>query len=721
MNAQNGYADLLGVDDSIVDFAQVDTLFVDTISALSSTNITVANDMSTKSIVPATDATYNLGSASKRWADIYGSGALSFSSIDLTAAANQIRMGATNKTIINAAPPVSNRTYLLPDIGVDSTFALLGGTIQIFDGLKAFTFGIPILATSNQLTLGTGNTIVINAPTPAASVTYTVPDVGGASSFVMTTGAQVVSSKTMDSWDNIEILRRASFSVGANKFGINRSSVDGRVYFDQGTGSVGSFVFRLNNGATTVMTAGSASIDIPSKINITATSNQLTLGTTNTTTISATAPAASRTYTIPDVLANSSFAMLAGTQTFNGAKTFSSPVTVTDTTNATSKSTGAVKISGGLGVNNDIWADAILITPRSVAPTFGTSGGGFFVDTSANINFVAPIGGSSGGYNFSNNASTFMNVSPTNGLNIGLISMNYQHTLNTTNFPALYNPTLNDLSIYGRNSLSFELLSGASTALPYMTMDPTNMIQASQRVRVTDTTNATNLSNGSLSTAGGATIAKDIVHNGQHYFATVTSPTNGYAPACIGNINNVYTGSAKLVGYSKSDSTSSYNYNLIGPRYIGYGAMTSTRLTTAATWYKVPMSPTGGPGSTGDRWTNIGLIGSGQGVWTAPVAGTYRFTASMGSPYIAGNTYVFAVWKNPTFAAVDANGSYAITGGSAVTQTTIASSGSIATFATVTYTGELAASDRICFGTYSSSGSPTTTGGSSNYSVEAVY
>lgn len=57
---------------------------------------------------------------------------------------------------------------------------------------------------------------------------------------------------------------------------------------------------------------------------LTNTSNQLTLGTTNTTTISASAPSASRTYTMPDVLTNADFVMSEGAQTINGQKTLTS-------------------------------------------------------------------------------------------------------------------------------------------------------------------------------------------------------------------------------------------------------------------------------------------------------------------------------------------------------------------------------------------------------------
>ena len=64
-----------------------------------------------------------------------------------------------------------------------------------------------------------------------------------------------------------------------------------------------------------------------SAVTISATTSQIVLGTTNTTTITSPAPAASRVYTIPDVLANASFVMTQGAQTITGIKTFASNAT----------------------------------------------------------------------------------------------------------------------------------------------------------------------------------------------------------------------------------------------------------------------------------------------------------------------------------------------------------------------------------------------------------
>src|SRR5439155_1296481 len=122
---------------------------------------------------------------------------------------------------------------------------------------------ITAAATTNQLVLGVTNTATINAVAPAASRTYSIQDAGANADFVMTAGAQ---------------------TIGGGK-------------------------------------------TFSSAVTVKPTTNQLVLGVTNTATINAVAPAASRTYSIQDAGANADFVMTAGTQTINGAKTFGSAVT----------------------------------------------------------------------------------------------------------------------------------------------------------------------------------------------------------------------------------------------------------------------------------------------------------------------------------------------------------------------------------------------------------
>lgn len=130
---------------------------------------------------------------------------------------------------------------------------------------------LTIAATSNQLVVGTTNTTTVSFTAPSASRTYTVPDAGGAASFVMSAGTQTIA------------------------------------------------------GAKTFST----------QVIINPTTNQIVLGVTNTTTISATAPASSAVYTIPDVGTTASFVMTAGTQTIAGTKTFSSAPVISALTAST--------------------------------------------------------------------------------------------------------------------------------------------------------------------------------------------------------------------------------------------------------------------------------------------------------------------------------------------------------------------------------------------------
>src|SRR5581483_1008488 len=186
--------------------------------------------------------------------------------LSVAATTNQIVLGTTNTTTITSPAPAASRTYTIPDTAANSSFVMTD-LAQTLNGVKTFSSGIPITATTNQLVLGGATTTTISATAPAVSAVYTIPDVGTAANFVLTAGTQTIN--------------------GAKTFG--------------------------------------SAINAPSG-NFTGTTNQFVLGTTNTTTISATAPAASAVYTIVDVGTSANFVMTAGTQTINGAKTFGSAI-----------------------------------------------------------------------------------------------------------------------------------------------------------------------------------------------------------------------------------------------------------------------------------------------------------------------------------------------------------------------------------------------------------
>jgi hypothetical protein len=108
---------------------------------------------------------------------------------------------------------------------------------------------------------------------------------------------------------------------------------------------------------------GSTVLD--SAVSVTPTTNQIVLGTTNTTTINSTAPSASRVYTIPDAGGAANFVMSAGTQTITGNKTFSGTTTLA-TTNITSGGL-TLPTTGGTPTTNDFYESATVTLTFSVA------------------------------------------------------------------------------------------------------------------------------------------------------------------------------------------------------------------------------------------------------------------------------------------------------------------------------------------------------------------
>jgi hypothetical protein len=150
-------------------------------------------------------------------------------------------------------------------VEIDTTnVAVLTGN-QTLNGVKTFTTGIILQTTSNQLTLRTGSAgfkIDVTSPTITANRIYTLPDVSGDASFVMTSAAQTI-------------------------------------------------------GGTKTFTTGVVLQNV---------SNQLAFRTglagTNAITLSAPSISGNRTYTIPDVSSNASFVMTTGTQDIGGSKNF---------------------------------------------------------------------------------------------------------------------------------------------------------------------------------------------------------------------------------------------------------------------------------------------------------------------------------------------------------------------------------------------------------------
>jgi predicted secreted Zn-dependent protease len=250
--------------------------------------------------------------------------------VTLTAPSNQLVFTpGANSITLTAASPSTSVTYTLPDVGGAASFVMTAGA-QTVAGAKTLSSALTLTATSNQLVFTPGaNSITLTAASPASSITYTLPDVAQSASFVMTQGTQTISGlKTFagqTTFTSGALSGQFVFNSGVNNLFIiftTPASADHTITVpDTGTGDR-QF---LLTGASASQTVTSVMI-FQGAPKLTASSNQLSIqpsGSGNTFTITATNPAASRTYTLPDAGGAASFVMTAGAQTLSGATTLS--------------------------------------------------------------------------------------------------------------------------------------------------------------------------------------------------------------------------------------------------------------------------------------------------------------------------------------------------------------------------------------------------------------
>lgn len=113
---------------------------------------------------------------------------LSADAVTVAATSNQIILGTTRTVTITAPTPASaSRTHTIPDVGADSSFVMLAGS-QAITGAKTFASSTLLLQEVSST-----DVITIAVAALAAGLTYTLPDAGGAASFVMTAGNQTIA------------------------------------------------------------------------------------------------------------------------------------------------------------------------------------------------------------------------------------------------------------------------------------------------------------------------------------------------------------------------------------------------------------------------------------------------------------------------------------------------------------------------------------------------
>lgn len=352
---------------------------------LTAANIDILNILT--NLIPATDNTYIIGNNLKRWKDLYiignsylpniltQSGDLNITPaslittlagiLNVTAVMNQFNIGTTNITTLTFPAPSGNITLVFPNtsdviVGRNTTDTLTNKTLispiintPIIDSPAIINGGnwngnVSIDNIAGNLILGnssgttdiygstitfhddiilddlTCNTLTVNNTVssnlnPTTDNTYSLGSIGtywsqaALRKLYVENSVPLTIGTNVNGYVNIQVATQAS---GSNTI----------VIPDPGN-IVSSFV--LTRGNSTIQETKTFTNAIP----ITATTNQLILGTTNTTTLNAVAPAASRIINFQDPGATANVIYDVSSQTLSGAKTFSSSVTITPATN----------------------------------------------------------------------------------------------------------------------------------------------------------------------------------------------------------------------------------------------------------------------------------------------------------------------------------------------------------------------------------------------------
>lgn len=299
---------------------QVNLAFADLIAQINSSlgASTAAGTANTLAYYTSATAIGSLTSAT-----ISGGALTLTSALTITPTSNQLVLGTTRTVTLTAPTPASSsRTITFPDLSADYSIVGTAGT-QSIGGVKTFTSNIVVQGSADfqspvQITAQSGSALAVTS-------TYVSNELGISISNTSDTsgaGARFFLSVAGSTADDPSVKFRIT---GSDDWAIGLDNSDSDKFKISKDFSLGT------NDYLTIDTSGLVTI---SALAVTATSNQLVLGTTRTVTITAPTPAtASRTWTIPDITAAGTFAALEGTQTFSGSKTFSSAVTVTATTN----------------------------------------------------------------------------------------------------------------------------------------------------------------------------------------------------------------------------------------------------------------------------------------------------------------------------------------------------------------------------------------------------
>lgn len=244
--------------------------------------------------------------------------------------AGPLRISFTNS---NTGANATTRLSLISDGTADDVyFQLLAGQVwcigqDVSDSNKLkITNALDLnsnvrfsMTTAGALTLV--NTLTISQSSSGGTVLETIANTSNTASSNAQLDINVAGTSAGDAFITTTI-------TGGNvwAFGIDNSASDAfKISFASTLGT---------NDYLTINTTGAAifaaEVTTGSTLTVSLTSNQIVLGNTNTMTINATAPSASRVITIPDPGTNASIVLTEVAQTLNGVKTFTSPVLIPD-------------------------------------------------------------------------------------------------------------------------------------------------------------------------------------------------------------------------------------------------------------------------------------------------------------------------------------------------------------------------------------------------------
>lgn len=405
---------------------------------------------------------------------------LSVPFLTATNTTNQLILGVTNTTTISSVAPTSSRIYTIPDAGTNSSFVMTD-LAQTINGIKTFTSAFTNSLTSNQIVLGTTNKITISSTAPVSSQTYTLPDTAANSSFIMSDLAQTINGiKTFTSAFTNTLTSNQIVLGNTNTVTISSVAPSvSRTYTINDVGTNANFI--MSEGGQTINGAKSFS----GQVAITATTNQLLLGTIRTVTITAPTPAtSSRTHTVPDVSADASFVMTEGAQTINASKTFTGVTNFTNTTDSSNSGTGCVVLSGGLGIakkivtNSSILFNTAVALPSTTVPSIHRR--------TSNLG-LSLFGPDTGG----------VIISCLNS-NTGLEDIVAEVSYDPANLKSSFS-VQSDLDVISGTNAAAVIVGGCSVQ---------KKLQVGSQINCTLTTDATSSTTGAIKTAGGLGVAK---------------------------------------------------------------------------------------------------------------------------------------------------------------------------------------------------------------------